>query len=120
MAATIAPVSHPNQNLWAGELFGMKYAVYDVTLDSSYLTTGEIVTAAQLGWDQVHGVITLYDFAVSDGTLSLPAVVRPNSTRTQVHFIAQETAATVDTPMKEVTSGFNASTYTGRYIFLGT
>lgn len=120
MALTIAEVSNPNSGQSVTEFFGLKAKMIDITFDNSYLTTGEVLTAAALGWDSVQGAITVWDPALADGTLSVSTVVKPNTARTQLTFQAQETAATVDTSFKEVTSTADLSLYTGRFIILGT
>lgn len=119
MALTLTPVTTPNQSTLEGSMMGLKFKVFDVTFDSSYLTTGEVVTAASLGWDTIQFVMC-EDAVNAAGTLAHGVVARPNSTRTQVAVQAYETAATVDTPHKEATSAADLSTYTARLVFLGT
>lgn len=119
MAVTFANVSTPNTSITEDQLFGLKARIVDVTFDNSYLTTGEVVTAAQLGWDTIQFVWA--ESAVNAaGTLAHNVVARPNAARTQMAIQAYETAATVDTPHKEVTSAADLSTYTVRLVVFGT
>lgn len=120
MALTIADVTHPNSQSTEFPLGPFKAVVKTITFDSSYLTTGEVLTAADLGWNQVHGAIAISGVGNADGTLSLTTVVKPNTARTQLAFQAQETAGTVDTPHKEVSSTQNISAYSGTFLIFGT
>lgn len=122
MPLTIANVTHPNQSISEFQLGPWKARLIDVTFDSSYLTTGEVLTAAQLGWVQIHGaiVVELGSNRGSTGTLALDVNVRANAARTQVTVQAYETAGTVDTPHKEVTSAQDISAYTCRLLVFGS
>jgi hypothetical protein len=119
---TVTPVSTPNQTIWESDFMGYKCRVYDITFDSAYLTTGEVITAASLGWNTIQGALILEHAQnrASSGTLSVGLIIRPNAARTQVTVQAYETAATVDTSHKEVTSAADLSTYTARVAFIGT
>lgn len=119
MALTFVEVATPNTAITADVMFGLKARIVDVTFDNSYLTTGEVLTAAQLGWDTIQFVWA--EAAVNPaGTLAHNVVARPNAARTQVAIQAYETAATVDTPNKEATSAADLSTYTVRMVVFGT
>lgn len=122
MALTIAEVATPNSQTTQTEWFGVKAKIVDITFDNSYLTTGEVLTAAALGWDTILGGFAIEDInnRASSGTLSYPTVVRANASGSQVTIQAYETAATVDNPLKEATSTQDLSTFVGRFVFLGT
>ena len=119
MALTVANVSTPNAEMHEGDFVGLKARVLDLTFDSSYLTGGEVLTAASLGWTYLFGAVTLTDPANSAGTLALGCTVKKNTAGTQLTFQATETAGTVDTPHKEVSSTQDISAYTGRFVVLG-
>jgi hypothetical protein len=95
-----------------------KCRIVDVTFDNAYLTGGEVLTAAALGWKAIHFAFCENAVNVA-GTLGVNLAARPNATRTQVAIQAYETAGTVDLSHKEVTSGADLSTYTGRVMLLG-
>lgn len=77
MALTVANVSHPNQNVWEGEFLGQKARVIDVTFDNSYPNaTGEVITAASLGFQQIYGCLVL-QHGYSGTTTDLGVVVLP-------------------------------------------
>ena len=121
MALTNAEVVHPNSQSTEFAFGPFKAKIMTVTFDNSYLTTGEVVTAASLGWDQVHFALAIDGgIANSAGTLSHMIITKVNAARTQVALVAQETAATVDTPLKEATSAADLSTYAGRFMFVGS
>lgn len=121
MALTIANVSHPNQQVTEWPFGPFKCRLINVTFDNSYLTTGEVLTAATLGWNQIHGAIALDGgITTSTGTVMANIVARPNAARTQIAFQAYETAGTVDTAHKEVTSATDLSTYSGRFLIIGS
>lgn len=119
MALTITQVAHPNSQITEGDLLGFKARLVTITFDSSYLTTGEVLTASSMGWIGVIGAIEVSGVGNTTGALSVTTVVRPNSSLSQLTFQAQETAATVDTSHKEVTSAADLSTYSGTFIVLG-
>ncbi len=119
MPVTLAEVATPNTPLSQDVWFGMKARLLDVTFDNSYLTGGEILTAAQLGWDTIQFV--LCDGARGAAGVGLVNVIAvPNAARTQVALQAYETAGTVDLAHKEVSSAQDLSTYTARMIVFGT
>ena len=121
MALTNTEVTHPNSQSTEFSFGPFKAKIMTVTFDSQYLTTGEVVTAAQLGWDQVHFALPIDGgIANTAGTLSCTIIARPNTARTQIAIQAQETAGTVDTSHKEVTSNADLSTYFGRFMFVGS
>lgn len=122
MALTVTNVSTPNAQINEFSLGPYKARMIDVTFDAAYLTTGEVLTADSLGWNQVFGVIELVPPSLSDGTLMMPARVQKNTANTQLTFQAYQYDgdATGDAvPLQETTSAFDASTYSGRYLVLG-
>lgn len=122
MALTIANVTHPNQIMTEFDFGPWRARMIDVTFDSSYLTTGEVLTAANLGWQQIHGALVIQHATNrgSSSTAMTPVVVIPNTTRTQVTIQAYETAAATDTPFKEVTSAQDQSAYVCRLLVFGS
>ena len=120
MALTVAEVSHPNSQSTHVSLSPFKAKVVDITWDSSYLTGGEVLTAASLGWVQLYGAIALTNPCTSTGTLAALPLVKPNTAKTQLTFQLAEGGTTAnDNPLKEVTSTQDMSTYTGRFLLLG-
>ncbi len=119
MPLTVAEVTHPNSQTTEIAIAPFKAKIIDITFDSSYLTTGEVLTAAQLGWNTIQFVWCENAVNVA-GTLAVNLVARPNTTRTQVAIQAYETAGTVDLSHKEVTSAADLSTYTARVVVFGT
>lgn len=120
MALTVANVTTPNAEMHEGQMIGLKARVLDITFDSSYLTGGEVLTAASLGWVYTFGAIPLTNPTNSTGTVMAPPVVKKNTAGTQLTFQLAEGAATAnDNPLKEVTSAQDMSAYTGRFIVLG-
>ena len=123
MAVTIANVTHPNQNVWEGEFLGQKCKVVDVTFDSSYDSpSGEIVTAAQLGYQSIYGA-----FPMSQGwsgiTTKLAVVIVPvvGAARTFVSLRAfrYDGANAGKASREEVANSVDLSTYTVRMVFIG-
>lgn len=122
MPLTMTNVSNPQASITEFPLGPFKGRIVDLSLvgDTSYLTGGEVLTAAALGWNVIFGAIPVSGgFATSTGALSADTIVKPNAAQTQLTFQLQETAATVDTPTKEVSSGQDMSAYSGRYLVLG-
>jgi hypothetical protein len=119
MALTLTAVTHPNTTAWEGDFLGLKARVYDVTFDSSYPTTGEDLTADELGWDQIHGIIPLTQATTSTGTTALIVQGVVNTARDTVALFLYE-SATAGTPVAEITNGDNVSTFTARMVILGT
>ncbi len=119
MALTVAQVAHPNSQISETEFLGYKARLVTITFDASYLTTGEVLTAADLGWNGLIGAIAVSGVGNAAGTLSVTTVVRPNAAQSQLTFQAQETAGTVDTPHKEVTSAADLTGYAGTFIVIG-
>ena len=118
MALTVTAVRTPNQDNHEGSFMGLRGRVVDITFDSSYLTTGEVLTAATLGWTYVFGAVVLTHPTNTAGTLGLPTVVRANSTNSQLTFQPLESAGDGD-PMDEAGSTNDLSAFTGRFIVLG-
>ncbi|MCW0190965.1 MAG: hypothetical protein OJJ55_06655 [Rhodococcus sp.] len=118
MALTFTDVACPMGAITEFPLGQFKARVIDVTLDSSYLTTGEVLTAAALGWDYIYGVLELETFSNSTGTLGLPSIREQGSAGSQLTFQPLESAADGD-PMDEGGSTNDFSAFTGRFIVLG-
>lgn len=122
MALTIAYPTHPNQVMTEFQLGPWKARMVKLTFDASYLTTGEVLTAANLGWTNLIGAIPLTGVANADGTLSAPCVVRSNTAQTSLTFQAQESAAVTTHTHTENTAGAytqNATTAAGGAIAAG-
>lgn len=118
MALTVANVSTPNSEMHEGEFAGLKARIVDITFDSSYVTTGEVLTATSLGWTYVFGAIALTHPANAAGTLGLPTVVKKNTAGSQLTFQPLESAGDGD-PMDEAGSTNDLSAFTGRFVVLG-
>lgn len=120
MALTLAQVANPQSAITEFPFGPFKVRVMDLTFDNSYLTGGEVLTAAQLGWNQVWGALEMVNASNSTGTVASFTVVKANSALSQLTFQLYEGAATAnDNPLKEWTSAQDASTYTGRYLIFG-
>lgn len=121
MALTVTDVSTPNAQINEFPLGPWKARLVDIAFDASYLTTGEILTAASLGWVQVFGAIELVKPANSTGTFMLPSVVKKNTANTQLTFqvYRYDGAAAGKASLEEAASAFDASTFTGRFLILG-
>lgn len=123
MALTIAQVSTPNAEMHEGQLMGLRARILDITFDSSYLTTGEVLTAASLGWTYLFGAVTLADPSVSNGTASVGCVVKKNTSGSQLTFQAQGNAASAAHTHTENTAAAytqNAVTAAGGAVAAGT
>lgn len=120
MALTITYPSHPNQTISEFPLGPWKCRIVKLTFDSSYLTTGEVLNATDLGWNTLFGAIPLTGVGNADGTLSVGTVVRANTAQTALTFQAQEGGSTAnDNPFKEFTSTGDLSAYHGTFLVLG-
>lgn len=119
MALTVANVSTPNSEIHEAQFLSLRARVVDITFDSQYLTTGEVLNATDLGWTYLFGAVTLADPSNAAGTASVGCVVKKNTAGSALTFQAQETAGTVDLAFKEVSSNQDLSTYTGRFVVLG-
>lgn len=93
MALTIAYPTHPNQTITEFPFGPWKARLVKLTFDSSYLTTGEVLNATDLGWNTLIGAMPLTNVGNADGTLSVGTVVRANTAQTALTFQAQESAA---------------------------
>lgn len=118
MALTVAEVVHPNAASTHVSFPPFKAKIVDVTFDSSYLTTGEIMTAASQGFTILLGAITLTHPTNTAGTLGMPCVVRASATGSQLAFQPLESAGDGDA-LDEAGSTNNLSTFTGRFMILG-
>lgn len=119
MALTLAEIKHPNSSSTDFSFPPFRGKLMDVTFDNAYLTTGEVITAAQLGWVYAFGGLVMIAPSNAAGTLSLDLLVKPVANGTSLKLVAQETGAAVDGPFKEVTTGQDISVYTARILFLG-
>lgn len=120
MALTLAEVSHPNAGQTTFSFGPFKATFKTVTFDNSYPTTGEIVTAAALGWNGLIGAICFSGgIANTAGTLAHVIVARPDAAQSQVALQAIETGTAVDSPLKEATNAADLSTYSAVFLFIG-
>lgn len=121
MPLTITNVEHPNQKITEFPLGPWKARIIDVAFDNSYPTAGEVMTAVQLGWNVIAGVVVVRNAQnrASANTLSLGVEAEVNAAQTQVELQLYETAGTVDTPHKEFNNTGDASAYTCRLMVFG-
>jgi hypothetical protein len=122
MPITYTNVSSPNAGVVEFSLGPYKARFITITGDSSYLTAGEPLTAKSLGWSTIIGLIPMNGgggLANTAGTLSVGIIARPNAAQTEIKLLAQSTAATVNTPHKELTSAFDLSAYSGTFLIIG-
>lgn len=125
MPITLAKVANPNQFETVTDFGGFfKGVIKTITLDNSYLTTGEIVTAAQVGFSRIYGVIDLQGgagFTNAAGTQTLPAMVKTNATNSQVTFQPQryDGASAGKANLEEVANAVDLSLFSGKFLFIG-
>ena len=121
MALTVTNVSTPNALINEFSLGPYKARLVDVLFDNSYVTGGEVVTAASLGWVQVFGAITLTHPTNSAGTLTLPATIKKNTANSQLTFQLSryDGASAGKASLEEAAAAFDASAFTGRFLILG-
>jgi hypothetical protein len=121
MALTVTNVSTPNALINEFSFGPYKARLVDIAFDNSYLTTGEVLTAASLGWVQVFGAIVLTEPTNSAGTLMLPVVVKKNTANSQLTFqlYRYDGGAGGKASLEEAAPAFDASTFTGRFLILG-
>lgn len=118
MAATVTPFATVQQ-LAARFPYGPFTAVwYTVQLDNSYLTTGEVVTAAQVSLSAIVAGRAVYPLKNAAGTLSLHTYVVPNASGSQATIQAGYGPTSVG-PLPEATSTNDLSAYTGLIEFIG-
>lgn len=122
MPLTIAEVANPNAGQTVTELFGLKAKMVDVTFDNSYLATGELLTAAALGWDSVQGAIVVQGASNAAGTLFSPLVIKANAAQTQLTLQLEryDGASVGKAFLEEVANAVDASAFSARIIVLGT
>lgn len=119
MALTITEVKNPNSIISEFPVFDRKGRIVDVTFDSSYPTGGEILTARQLGWHVITGVIPLTLASTASGTTALAVSGHPASPAQDSVALRLFESATAGNPMAEIGSGDNVSTFTVRLLVLG-
>lgn len=122
MALTVAQVSRPNARTSETTIGEFKLRVLDVTFDNSYPTTGEVLTAASIGWKYFYGGLVPIAIAVNAaGTASLPVYIEPNSTGTQVtlQLFRYDGASAGKANLEEAANAFDASLFTARLYLLG-
>lgn len=121
MALTIANVSTPNATINEFSFGPYRARLIDVTFDNSYLTTGEILTAASLGWNQVFGAITITPPANAAGTASMALLVKKATNNKQVTLQLQryDGASAGKANFEEAANAFDASLFTTRILILG-
>jgi hypothetical protein len=124
MAVTNAKVSHPNQQETAFPVGMFKGVIRQITFDSSYPTTGEVVTAASLGFQKIDfSFVEGGSFAHNAaGTASVGVKVVPNAARTQVTLFLYryDGASAGKASFEEAANAFDASTFSTRIMFLGS
>lgn len=119
MAVTISNVTaDPNQ----GTVYGLpwKFALKDITFDNSYPTTGEVVTATQVGLNMLVGAWPAQAVNAA-GTAMLPVYVEVNSTGSQatLQLFRYDGASAGKANLEEAANAFDASTFTARVMFYG-
>lgn len=123
MAVTVNQVTTPNSGQTWGSLGPFDTVIVDVVMDSSYLTAGEVVTAAQLGLTGVIGAIplTLLTNRASTNTFAQPVHVFPNAAQTQLTIQAYryDGASAGKAFLEEVANAVDLSTYTVRLMVIG-
>lgn len=122
MAVTVADVANPNgaqTELSAFAPFRARFI--DVTFDNSYVTTGEPLTTAMLGWNVLFGAIPLGLASNAAGTLSMPVVVKSNAAQSQLTLQLQryDGASAGKASLEEAANAFDASLFTVRLLVLG-
>ena len=124
MAVTLTPYTHPNQTTTEFAFGPWRARMYTVTFDSSYdNTNGEVVTAATLGVDQVHGILTVVPPYDDGNDLAFQLVGVPNSTRSQIALRAFvfDGSAAGQQAMEEATNTTDLSNFDkGVVVFLTT
>ena len=124
MAVTLAKVANPNQIETVIDYGPFKGVFKVVTLDNSYLTTGEVVTAAQVGFRVIVGVVDLQGgagFSNAAGTQTLPALAKVSATGSQVAFQAQryDGASAGKANLEEAAATTDLSLFSGKFLFIG-
>lgn len=122
MPVTVTQVSRPNAQITESTVGEFKLRVLDVTFDNSYVTTGEPLTAASLGWSFLFGHIGGIAMAKNAaGTLAMPVTVTPNASGSQVLLQAYryDGASAGKASLEEAANAFDASTFTARLYLLG-
>lgn len=120
MAVTVTNVTaDPNQSAAYG--LPWKFSLKDVTFDNAYLTTGEVVTATQVGLSMLVGAWPVSPAMTSTGAAAMPVGVKVNSTGSQATIQAYryDGASAGKASMEEAANNFDASTYTTRIMFFG-
>lgn len=121
MAVTIAEVSNPNGAQTEFPFGIYKARIVDVTFDNSYVTTGEPLTAINLGWNGIFGAIPLTQAGNAAGTLAMPVHIKPNSTLSQVtiQLLRYDGASAGKASLEEAANAFDASLFTVRLLVIG-
>ncbi len=111
MALTLAKVAGRPTDFKDGD---KSRKVRTVTFDSSYLTAGESLTAADVGLRVITEVIPHGAFRNTGGTLGITVSYDYANSKLLAYWSNSTTAA-----LPEVTSTTNLSTYSGRLTILG-
>jgi NaMN:DMB phosphoribosyltransferase len=123
MAVTVTHISTPNAGQTWGSLGTFDTLMVDVLMDSSYLTTGEPITAAQFGLTGVVGAIPLSMLTnrASSNTSGMPVHVFPNAAQTQLTIqpYRYDGASAGKAFMEEVANAVDVSAYTVRLLVIG-
>lgn len=120
MAVTIAEVAHPNAAQTEFPFGIYKARIIDVTFDASYVTTGEPLTAASLGWNGV--VYSFPSLAMNAaGTLGMPVYAEANATQSQLtlQLLRYDGASAGKASLEEAANAFDASLFTARLLVIG-
>src|SRR5262245_8108846 len=120
MAVTVAEVTG-NPNQYAAYGLPYKFSLKAITFDNNYLTTGEPVTASQVGLNMIVGAWSVSDARNAAGTLAIPVNVVVNSTGSQasLQLYRYDGASAGKASLEEAAGGFDASTFTARIMFFG-
>jgi hypothetical protein len=111
MALTITKVAG------ADTVFGNKRVkVRDITFDSSYPTTGESLTAADVGLTKIDFVET-QGAKNSAGTAQVPVVYDYTNSKLQIY--RYDGASVGKANLEEAAAAFDASAFTARVRFVG-
>lgn len=122
MALTLAQIARPNSVISEFQFGEFKCRVLDVTFDASYPTTGEIITAASLGWNYLYGNLGGSPIAMNAaGTLAMPVWIKPNTSGSQVtlQLMRYDGASAGKASLEEAANAFDASLFTVRVYLLG-
>jgi hypothetical protein len=121
MALTYTEVGTPNSSRTEFPLGHMKARIVDITFDSSYPTTGEVITAAALGWIQLYGAMPMGLAVNSAGTSAIPVQFEPSADKKQMvaQLYGYDGASAGKANLEVKANTFDASTFTVRAMVFG-